>query len=291
MVFCPWPVSAGPGTGISRPTSSDGPAFSYRPGPPGRATTGIKLRLFWPQGHRPLGRRADRRAVKFRRGFGDTVLGPGRHEGHRALGRQRVDPEVAVPPAGIAAAPALKQDQPPGIGVVIKKRVPGGGRGAAAIGIHHPQPQRIAGLPPAPPPPVLFQRIGGTWPGLVLVPQARVQGELKPVRVGADAADGHRDLLGAYQLTSAGTDPGITASDRIQGRRRSRTGSGGGGCGIESKKLMPSDWHRSRRPATMPLPQVTDSMAAAVLGRSPSPAVGRAPAINARSASWTGALS
>jgi hypothetical protein len=28
---------------------------------------------------------------------------------------------------------------------------------------------------------------------------------------------------------------------------------------------MPSDWHRSRRPATMPLPQVTARMAAAVL--------------------------
>ena len=221
MVSCPWPVSAGPGTGIIRPISSDGPAFSYRPGPPGRATIGIKLRLLWPQGHRPLGRRADRRAVEFHAGFGDPVLGPGRHEGHRALRRQWVDPDVAVPPAGIAAAPALKQDQPPGVGVVIKERVPGGGRGAAAVGIHDTQPQRIAGLRPAPPPPVLFQRIGGTWPGLILVPQARVQGELKPVRVGPDAADGTATCSVRISITSAGTDPGITASDRIQGRRRS----------------------------------------------------------------------
>jgi hypothetical protein len=40
---------------------------------------------------------------------------------------------------------------------------------------------------------------------------------------------------------SAGTDQGIVASDRIHVGRRRSTGSGGSGCGIDSKKLTPSD--------------------------------------------------
>ena len=38
---------------------------------------------------------------------------------------------------------------------------------------------------------------------------------------------------------SLGTDPGIIASERIQAGCSVWTGSGGGGSGIESKKLIP----------------------------------------------------
>jgi hypothetical protein len=64
--------------------------------------------------------------------------------------------------------------------------------------------------------------------------------------------------------TSAGTDRGITASERIQDGRRCRTDSGGGGCGIDSKahaiRLKP--FTAIRDPATTTLsPQVTAQMA------------------------------
>jgi hypothetical protein len=72
------------------------------------------------------------------------------------------------------------------------------------------------------------------WPAsLSLAPQPDMDGELEPVRIGPDTAD--RSLR--TSTTWAGTDPGITASERIHARRRRRAGSAGSGCGIDSKKL------------------------------------------------------
>ncbi len=88
---------------------------------------------------------------------------------------------------------------------------------------------------------VPFEGIGPVQPGrLVLAAQAPMKGELETVRVSADTADRHGHLFSADQRNSAGTDPGITASERIQAGRRGRWRGSGGGCGIDSKKLMPA---------------------------------------------------
>src|SRR5262249_19859290 len=113
----PW--SAGnrrpPGPGIAsparvrafraRPVSPGLPAGavtlapSNRLGPPGAAATELELGLFGPQDHRAPGRLTDRGTAELGASLSHPMLQPGRHERHGALRRQRVDPELAGPPA------------------------------------------------------------------------------------------------------------------------------------------------------------------------------------------------
>jgi hypothetical protein len=233
--FSARPVRFGPRAEVIRLAPSDLVA------PPG---TGLELRLLWPQRHGPPGSRPDRGAVQLGAGLGNAVLPQDPTAVTVPVGRQRVNPEVSVLAAAAAPAPApaLLQDQAPVIVIVRRPVVHAGGGRSAAIGIQNAQPQLVivplgAGAGPVP-----FEGIGVACPaGLRLATQANVEGELESVRVGADTADGYGNLLTADQHNLWGTDAGITASERIQAGRRCRTGSGGGGCGIDSRKLMQSD--------------------------------------------------
>ena len=190
--FCARPVRFGPRAEVIRLAPGDPLA------PPG--TTGPGLRLFWPQRHGTPGSRPDRGAVQFGAGLGNAVLHPGPDQGHWPVGRQRVNPEVPVLAATAATAPALLQDQAPVIVIVRRPVVHAGGGRAAAIGIQNAQPQLVIIPRGATPGSVPFEGIGVASPtGLSLAAQADMEGELEPVRVGADTADGYGHLLSADQ--------------------------------------------------------------------------------------------
>ena len=195
------------------------------------AATGLGRRLFWPQRHRTPGRRPDRGAVQFGAGLGNALLHPGRDEGHWPVRRQRVNPEIPVLAAAAATATTLLQNQAP---VIVTGRWPvvhaGGGR-AAAIGIQNAQPQLVVVPRGAAPGPMPFEGIGVARPaGLSLAAQADMEGELEPVRVGADTADRYSHLLSA--------DQHHLCRDR-RGDHRIRTHPGRAGL---------PDWLRWRRP-------------------------------------------
>ena len=56
-------------------------------------------------------------------------------QSHRAVRRQRVHPEVAVPPPRRPPAAAMLHDQAPGIVIPVRPPVTAGGRAAAAVGV------------------------------------------------------------------------------------------------------------------------------------------------------------
>ena len=120
-----------------------------------------------------------------------------------------------------------------------KPRVTTGGRGAAPIGIHHAKPQTLVGRPH--PAPVPAEETAHARPGLILTPQPRMHGELKPVRVSPDTADRHRHLPGADQHQLRRDQPRHHRIRTHPHRAPPRTSSGGGGCGTDSK----SSWHQT----------------------------------------------
>jgi hypothetical protein len=94
---------------------------------------------------------------------------------HRAIRRQRVNPELGVPPAGITAAPLLTQNQVPGSGLLAGTPAASRGRGAVPIGIHQAQPQNLPRR--LPPTPGAEQGIVPAGPGLIAPAHPRVQRE------------------------------------------------------------------------------------------------------------------
>src|SRR5690348_12744087 len=106
-------------------------------------------------------------------------------------------PELAIPSAGVTPAPALLQHQAPGIGILTRPPVTCG-RSTAPVGVQETQPQHVTGrLPPSPP-----MAVKGIVPDrlvLILATHAYVSGELKPIGVGANAADRQRHLTRADQ--------------------------------------------------------------------------------------------
>lgn len=111
-----------------------------------------------------------------------------------------MNPEVPAAATAVAAATALLQDQAPAIVIVRRPVVFAGGGRATAIGVQDAEPQLVIVPLAAAPGPVPSEGIGVARPtGLILTVQADMNGELEPVRVGADTADGYGHLLSADQ--------------------------------------------------------------------------------------------
>jgi hypothetical protein len=163
--------------------------------------------LIWPQDHRTLDGLMDYRTVQVCPGLGHLVQQPGCDEGDRAVRRQRVNPEPAVPLPFGPAGPGFAQDQILVVVAVVSRSRPiGAGPGPTAIGVQDAQPEgqvrvrvgaRVAG------------RVEGACaPGELPVMHPRMDGELETVRVGLHAAHGHGQLIGADQEQSDGGKPG-----------------------------------------------------------------------------------